>query len=187
MKIFIYILMIILVNVAFAEEKTKEISLTVKEIKLKMEKERRDWKIAAIPEISGLAGDKEWISKEIALLNTPTEQQNQRILAKRWLSDKMILMKSGEWFIYKSHCSKESPRNVRDIFITKGSDGKWYYTTCHFCVGMCSLRMMQEEPPQSLAFFIRRYHLEEFDGKSDECLKETQTFPDEWITENTNK
>jgi hypothetical protein len=77
---------------------------------------------------------------------------------------------------------------VRDICLAKGSDGRWYYTTCHFCVGMIALMMMQEEvaqpyfpnpqQPPDLTFFISRYHLREFDGVSDECLKETKTFPD---------
>ena len=94
----------------------------------------------------------------------------------------MILMRSGEWLVYKSHCNKAPPHNVMDIFLAKGSDGKWYYTTCHFCLGMLALRMMQEElddeRPSDLAFFAKRYHLREFDGRSDECLKETKTFPD---------
>jgi hypothetical protein len=91
----------------------------------------------------------------------------------------MILMESGEWLIYRSHCSKEPPHNVEDICIAHGSDGKWYYTTCHFCVDMVALTMMQDEQLKDLAGFVRRYHLRQFDGKSNECLKKTKQFPDE--------
>jgi hypothetical protein len=38
--------------------------------------------------------------------------------------------------------------------------------------------MMQDVPPYDLATFARQYHLKEFDGTSDECLQQTQTFPD---------
>ena len=104
---------------------------------------------------------------------------SRRVIAKGWLTDSMILMESGERLVYRSHCRKQAPRNVSDIFLAAGSDGKWYYTTCHFCVGMVALLMMQDEQPPDLAFFVERYHLQEFDGTSDDCLQETKTFPDD--------
>ncbi len=139
---------------------------------------RKDWKEHALPGIVRLAEDKQWVSQEIALISKPQPADNRRIIAERWLSDNMILMRNGEWLVYRSHCGKEAPHNVRDIFIAKGSNGKWYYSTCHFCVGMIALMMIQEGPPFSLATFVRHYNLVEFDGKSDECLKETKVFPD---------
>ncbi|MEI6195768.1 MAG: hypothetical protein WCS42_15720 [Verrucomicrobiota bacterium] len=138
---------------------------------------RRAWKEAALQEISHLADDSSWVSEEINMLNV-TNSSTEHIIAERWLTDHMILMLGGEWLVYKSHCSKESPHLVHDIFLAKGSNGKWFYSTCHFCVGMCALVMMQDEPPVDLATFARRYHLKEFDGVSDTCLQPTQTFPD---------
>ena len=96
-----------------------------------------------------------------------------------WLTDKLILMKSGEWLVYKSHCSKEEPHIVRDIFLAKGSDGKWYYSTFHFCVGMCVLRMEETQPP-NLSAFVHEYNLREFDGHSDESLRLTKSWPASW-------
>ncbi|HTY87349.1 MAG TPA: hypothetical protein VMB80_07785 [Candidatus Acidoferrum sp.] len=138
---------------------------------------RRAWKEAALPEIRQLADDSNWVSREIHSLGATNSGQGH-IIAERWLSDHMILMQDGEWLVYKSHCGKEAPHRVSDIFLAKGSNGKWYYSTCHFCVGMCVLVMLQDTPPIDLATFARVYHLKEFDGVSDACLLPTQTFPD---------
>ena len=139
---------------------------------------RKAWKEQAIQEIARLSNDSKWVSEEIALLSSGQVTGSQRIIADRWLTDRMILVASGEWLVYKSHCSEVPPHQVSDIFLAKGSNGKWYYSTCHFCVGMCALVMMQDVPPYDLATFARQYHLKEFDGVSDECLQQTQTFPD---------
>jgi hypothetical protein len=140
---------------------------------------RQHWKEQAIPTIARLSENPEWIGEEIRFLKNGSPVPNERLLAEPWLSDRLILMESGEWLVYKSHCHKEPPRNVRDICIAKGSDGKWYYTTCHFCVRMIALMMMQDDQPKDLVYFIRRYHFRQFDGQSNECLEETKTFPDE--------
>jgi hypothetical protein len=100
------------------------------------------------------------------------------VIVEGWLSEHLILMQSGEWLVYKSHCNKAPPHNVMDIFLAKGSEGKWYYSTCHFCVGMVGLRMTQDHQPLDLATFAKVYRLREFDGKSDACLGKTLTSPD---------
>jgi hypothetical protein len=138
---------------------------------------RKAWKQQAVPEIAKFANDAKWVSEEIALLRSGNDTTTQRIIADRWLTDRMILMVSGEWLVYRSHCNKVPPHQVRDIFLAKGSNGRWYYSTCHFCVRMCGLVIMQHEPPYDLTTFAQRYHLREFDGVSDECLQQTQTFP----------
>lgn len=140
---------------------------------------RQQWKEEAIPTIARLYENRGWIDDETKFLQNGSSGQDGRLLAEPWLSDRLILMESGEWLIYKSHCHKEPPHNVQDICIAKGSDGIWYYTTCHFCVRMISLTMMQDDQPKDLAYFIQRYHFRQFDGHSNECLKETKTFPDE--------
>ena len=142
------------------------------------QKARKHWKDDAIPAIARRAEDQNWRAQEIEVLTKRTT--DQRVMAEGWLTDKMILMKSGEWLVYKSHCSKEQPHLVRDIFLAKGSDGKWYYSTFHFCVGMCTLLMEQETQPANLAEFVHEYNLREFDGRSDECLKQTKSMPASW-------
>jgi hypothetical protein len=139
---------------------------------------RRQWKEQAIPAIARRAEDKPWRLQEIEIVTKRTN--DQRVLADGWLTDKLILMENGEWLVYQSHCSKEEPHIVRDIFLAKGSDGKWYYSTFHFCIGMVSLIMLQETRPSSLAAFAQEYNLREFDGRSDECLKQTKAWPASW-------
>ena len=146
---------------------------------------RREWKEQAIPEIARLAGDREWIAREIIRLKLAAKAEKPGPLRGEngigWLTDHMILMRNGEWLVYRNHCSKQSPHTVKDIFLAKGSNGKWYYTTCHFCVGMYALILMQSELPENqpatLAAFAKRYHLREFDGHSDACLQTTMTSP----------
>jgi hypothetical protein len=139
---------------------------------------RLNWKNDAIAEITNRADDAKWIDREMQFITGADPEPDQRLLAGRWLSSHMILMQSGEWLIYESHCQKEAPRNITDIFIAKGSDEKWYYTTCHFCVDMIVLRASQDYEPEDIAYFVQRYHLKEFDGRSNECLKKTKTFSD---------
>jgi len=140
---------------------------------------RRRWKSAALQEIHQLASDKQWVTKELSILAGKEKDEGKRVIAEGWLTDRMILMKSGEWLVYRSHCPKRPPHDVKDIFLAKGSNGVWYYSTCHFCVDMCALVMMQHgEQPLDLRAFAEGYHLAEFDGESDECLRETKTAPD---------
>ena len=75
-----------------------------------------------------------------------------------WLSDNLILMANGEWIVYSAECGAADWRKC-DIFVGKASDGKWYYTTYHFC-GMINLLFQ----PPNLTSFIRHYALGEFDG-----------------------
>ncbi len=139
---------------------------------------RRHWKKEAIPLIANWADDQGWRAQEIGVLTN--RRSDQRVLAEGWLTDRMILMASGEWLVYRSHCSKEAPHLVKDIFLAKGSDGKWYYSTFHFCVGMVALLGEQETQPPNLAMFVHEYNLRQFDGRSDECLKETKSWPASW-------
>ncbi len=144
---------------------------------------RRQWKEAAIPQIANWADDQIWRAQEIGALTN--RGSDKHVLAEGWLTERMILMVSGEWLVYRSHCSKEAPHVVKDIFLAKQSDGKWYYSTFHFCVGMVALMGEQETQPPTLAMFVHEYNLREFDGQSDECLKETKSWPASW-RENTN-
>jgi hypothetical protein len=148
-----------------------------------LQAQRRHWKDDAIPAIANLAENKSWREKEIGVLTKMTE--NEHVIEKGWLTDNLILMENGEWLVYRSHCSKAKPHTVEDIFLAKGSDGKWYYSTFHFCVGMVALRGEQETQPPSLAMFVHEYNLRQFDGRSDVCLQKTATFPASW-TEKTN-
>jgi hypothetical protein len=129
---------------------------------------RKEWKEQALPEIARRATDAAWVAAETASLKAKLAQDPSD--DSTWFSDRLILMKNGEWISYASKCSKEDSR-IHDIFVGRASDGKWYYSTYHFCVGMLELRV--EEQPDDLTHFIRDFFLREFDGRSDECLNLT--------------
>ena len=131
---------------------------------------RREFKRQAIAQIQRRIPDKVWLDAEIARLAT-----NARPSEGTWYSDELILAKNGEWIICQSVCPKEQNTTVKqDLFIGRGSDGKWYYSSFHFCVGKCVLAMEQWQPA-SLNEFVVAYCLEPFDGRSDDCFRATWT------------
>jgi len=131
-------------------------------------KPRKDWKETAIADIERRAADTNWLQSEIRTVTAQIAQD--RSSEGTWVSQGLLLFKNGEWLVFTNKCSKEDPR-IRDIFIARGSDGQWRYSTYHFCNRMISL--MPEEQPDSLSDFDGRFFARRFDGRSDECLKKT--------------
>ena len=138
-------------------------------------KARKQWKDNAIAQIAKQTSDSADILKEIeAMKHTPpgTEWWDT------WLSQDLIVMTNGEWMAYRNVCYKEEGQ-IPDLFLGLGSDGRWYYSTFHFCVNMQNLWVEAKDFPslgvtRSLTEFSNRYYLKEFDGHSDECLKDTR-------------
>jgi hypothetical protein len=131
-------------------------------------KARRQWKDKAIVQIAKQASDSAAIFKEIeAMKTTPQESEWDT-----WISEDLIVMTNGEWIAYRNVCEKEMER-IPDLFLGLGSDGRWYYSTFHFCVRMINLKDVVGQP-KSLTEFSRTCYLKEFDGHSDECLKDTR-------------
>lgn len=90
-----------------------------------------------------------------------------------WFSDNRIICADGSSVVYRQKCHKED-RKIHDIFIGHGSDGKWYYSTFHFCIA--AIVLMADDQPASIESFAADYFLEEFDGVSDEALRATWRF-----------
>ena len=128
-------------------------------------KARRTWKAAAIAEISRKVSEAIWLESEINRIKEQLEADPEA-----WFSENLVLSTNGEWIVCASRCAKEKP-GIYDIFIGQASNGKWYYSTYHFCIGKLVLKM--EEQPGSLGEFAQSYFLHEFDGQSDDCLNET--------------
>jgi hypothetical protein len=129
---------------------------------------RREWKDRAIADLSTRVGDSAWVSNELAHLKT--RGTNDPSDSDGWLSERLIVMRNGDWLAYANICQKQDSR-IRDLFLGRGSDGRWYYSTYHFCKGMVVLKM--EEQSDDLAAFAKTYYLRQFDGHSDECLQKT--------------
>ena len=131
-------------------------------------KTRRQWKDNAIVQIAKQTSDSAAIFKEIeAMKTTPLDSEWWHT----WISEDLIVMTNGQWIAYRNICQKEDER-IPDLFLGLGSDGRWYYSTFHFCVRMQNLSVMGQ--PKSLTVFSKKYYLREFDGHSDECLKDTR-------------
>ena len=122
----------------------------------------------SIADIAARVANPSWPTNEFARLkprgtNEPSDDAS-------WLSDSIILTRKGEWLTYANSCQKQDGR-IADIFLARGSDGHWHYSTYHFCVGMVVLRM--EEQPEDLDTFAKTHFLQTFDGQSDDCLQKT--------------
>lgn len=130
-------------------------------------KARRQWKDHAIVQIAKQTGDATTLVKEIeAMKTTPVESEWDT-----WISADLIVMTNGQWMAYRNVCQKEAER-IPDLFLGLGSDGRWYYSTYHFCVRMINLKDVVGQPG-SLKEFITTCALKEFDGHSDDCLRPT--------------
>ena len=133
---------------------------------------RREWKDQAIARIERRLNDRQTLQSAIDHIKKASAAT--RPAPGSWVGDAVLVMKNGEWIACENICTKEDSR-IQDLFIGRGSDGEWYYSTFHFCIDMTVLRHMEEWQPDSLAQFIDAYWLVPFDGRSDECLKSTWT------------
>lgn len=132
-------------------------------------KQRRAWKDQAIQKIERRLGDRQALEAEMARIGQAVATGPAQ---DAWIGDDLLVMKNGDWIACENICRKEDSR-IHDLFVGRGSDGKWYYSTFHFCRGKVVLRM--EVQPDSLAQFVDGYWLVPFDGRSDDCLKPTWT------------
>lgn len=120
---------------------------------------RRQWKDQAIVKVQDI-------------LQTATSPATRPIAAPvgGWDDGNVLHMKNGDWIACQSICNKQDAR-IADLFIGRGSDGLWYFSTFHFCVGRTVLQMGSQ--PDSLAQFVDAYWLRSFDGQSNMALQPT--------------
>jgi hypothetical protein len=132
----------------------------------KAARERAQWKGPALERLAGLSITNEEIRRELDELKAgPTPNVDWG-----WTHEQVLLMTNGEYIIY---AFRHGANNgfVDHLFLGHGSDGRWLYSTYHFCSMMAGVR--GDEPPGSIGEFANRYSAREFDGKSDECLQHT--------------
>ena len=133
--------------------------------KQKAGRERAQWKGTALVQLAGLSASNEQIRTELSEIRNPTPG-----LDFGWANDHVLLMTNGEYIIY---AFRHGANNgfVDHLFLGHGSDGRWFYSTYHFCNKMAAV--LGDDPPGAIKEFEKRYSVREFDGKSDECLKHT--------------
>lgn len=129
---------------------------------------RRAWKEQSIADIAARIAAPSWPTNQFARLKA--QGTNKSSEDGSWFSDHIIVTRKGEWLAYANICQKQD-RRIPDLFLARGSDGRWYYSTYHFCIGMIVLRM--DEQPEDLTAFAKTYFLQSFDGQSDDCLQKT--------------
>lgn len=128
---------------------------------------RKAWKDKSLTELLDVVADPVAVSNGVWQLKRADNGDED---SGWWISDRLLLMQDGDWLAYANICQKQDGR-IRDLFLARGSNGSWYYSTYHFCKGMIVLRM--DGQPKDLPTFIERYYLRPFDGHSEECLQTT--------------
>jgi hypothetical protein len=134
--------------------------------KQKAAHERSRWKGPALERLASLTTTNETVQEEIAdLMAGPTPN-----IDRGWIHDHVLLMTNGEHIVY---AYRHGANNgfVDHLFLGRGSDGRWLYSSFHFCNSMAMIS--GENPPGSIVEFAERYAVREFDGRSDDCLQRT--------------
>jgi hypothetical protein len=108
------------------------------------EEARTRYAHTAVARIKALDADKEILQKKIK-----TEQAQR--LETDGIRQPYMVMENGEWMLYYQEAGK-ADFVVGDLFIGKGSDGRWYYSPSHFCVDMLCARM--DGPLPNLKHFL---------------------------------
>lgn len=134
-------------------------------VKHRYEQARKVWKDEALVQIAKTSMTNEEILTEIDQIKHPTPSLNFG-----WTHDHVLLMTNDQFLVYAFRHGFNNGF-VDHLFLAHGSDGRWYYSTYHFCNGMAGVA--SDDPPGSIAEFATKYAAREFDGKSDECLKHT--------------
>lgn len=132
-----------------------------------------EWKASAVQRISRLSSDPQWLTQSKADLAKIRVRDDMN---EPPMSEDMILLKNDEWLVCRSIAGKEDWR-FDDIFIAKASDGRWYYSTYHFCIGMIVLHMRPHL--DSLDEFKKAYFLREFSGDPTAPMPRTWPLQDE--------
>jgi hypothetical protein len=128
---------------------------------------RTQWKGPALDRLSRLSITNEEVRQELEALKAPSTNKTE----SGWADEHVLLMTNGECIVYEYYHGKNDYFPPH-LFLGHCSDGRWLYSSYHFCNCMNMVRW--EDPPGSIAEFAKRYSAREFDGKSDECLRTTR-------------
>jgi len=127
-----------------------------------------NWKRSALPHLAQQSVTNEEVRNEFEALKAgPTDEK-----FFVWAREHIVMMTNGEYLIYAFHHGFNDG-SVDHLFLAHGSNGRWYYSTYHFCMDMVGILASGDRQPGSIEEFAGRYSVREFDGKSDECLRHT--------------
>ena len=134
--------------------------------RIKEQRARAAWKGMALQRLSGVSLPGDAIIQELQMLKSSRVAGGQQ----DWAGEQVIVMTNDEYLVYASRHGHDNG-SLDHLFLAHGSDGRWYYSTYHFCNNMAGV--IGDDPPGTIADFARRYAVREFDGKSDVCLQHT--------------
>ena len=109
------------------------------------------------------------VQHELRSLNLAAQEAQPGL----WAGNRVVRMTNGDYLIY-AFWHGMNMGFVDHLFLAHGSDGRWYYSSYHFCQQLTTIRFYPR--PLSIADFASKYSLREFDGKSDICLQPTYTW-----------
>ena len=138
-------------------------------VEYRQETERAEWKTTTLAQLSSKGQTDPFVRSELVTLKA--DPTNDRLGS--WAGDHVILMTNGEFLTY-AFWHGQNAGYVDHLFLARASNGRWYYSTFHFCNLLAGIRA--DNPPSSIDDFVKKYSLREFDGKSDICL--THTWPE---------
>jgi len=111
----------------------------------KFQQERSRWKTTALEQLAGLSITNQMIREEFEQLKSPTPGLNFG-----WTHQHVLLMTNGEYIIFEFwHGANNGAWD--HLFLGHGSDGRWLYSTYHFCTSMAMLQ--SDKPPGSIGEF----------------------------------
>jgi hypothetical protein len=131
----------------------------------KYESERAAWKTKTLEQLASLSITNQNIVQQLEPLGLRGAGEHDA-----WIGEHVLLMKNHEYLIFAFRHGFNNGF-VDHLFLARGSDGHWYYSTYHFCNEMAGIGIA--DPPSSIAEFASLYAVREFDGKSDVCLQHT--------------
>ena len=132
----------------------------------KQRHQRTEWKNLTLERLAELSFTNGLVQRELAELKAgPTPNVDLG-----WTHDHVLLMTNDEYIVFEFRHGHNTG-TVDHLFLGHCSDGRWLYSTYHFCGQMVMVR--GDDPPGSVTEFETKYAAREFDGKSDECLKHT--------------
>lgn len=133
--------------------------------KFNQNRKRAEWKTATLPALASLSLTNYAIAMEYYKLKSGLKAGETE-----WIGDKVLVMTNGQYLIYASRHGREGGI-INHLFLARGSDDEWLYSTYHFCNSMVGAR--GDDPPGSINEFVARYSCRFFDGRSDVCLEHT--------------
>ena len=128
-------------------------------------RERANWKDSAIERLAGLSLTNGLVLQELDELG---DKSNPSVHFG-WTHNNVLQMTNGQYIVYEfMHGANNG--FVDHLFLGHCSDGRWIYSTYHFCNSMVGAFV---DPPGSIDEFSKIYSAREFDGVSNDCLNHT--------------